>query len=347
MNGLALLEAFKTVMGHQDLTEDEARDAMLEIMSGTATPELIAGFVGVMRFKRETVDEITGFARAMRAKGVRIEPKVAGRLVDTCGTGGAAVKAFNISTASAFVAAAAGVPVAKHGNKSVTRPSGSADVLAALGANLQVSAARVQRIIETVGVGFLLAPGFHPAIKNATATRSAFQVRTVFNILGPLNNPAGAKGQVLGVFAEEHVEPMAHVLGRLGTEHALVLHGEGMDEANLAGATTVCEVRDGGVTRFTMRGRDYGYPAYEPSAWGPLPPDESANEIRRILGGKVRGARRDIVEYNAGLAIYVSGKAGTIERGLARAREILDTDAALTKLDEFIAATRAEEVQAA
>lgn len=344
---MTLLEAFKIVMQHGDLTEEQARDAMLEIMSGAATPELIAGFVAVMRYKRETVAEITGFARAMRLKGVRIEPKVAGRLIDTCGTGGAAVKAFNISTASAFVAAAAGVPVAKHGNKSVTRPSGSADVLAALGANLQVSAPRVQEIIETVGVGFLLAPSFHPAIKNAMPTRTAFHVRTVFNILGPLNNPAGAKGQVLGVFAEEHVEPMAQVLGRLGTEHALVLHGEGMDEANLAGSTTVCEVREGRVRRFTIRGKDYGYPAYEASAWGPLAPDESAKEIRRILGGKAPGARRDIVEYNAGLGIYVGGKATSIEVGVKRAREILDTGAALAKLDEFISATRAKEVRAA
>ena len=341
-----LLEAFKKIMQHENLTEDEARDAMLEIMGGGATPELIAGFVAVMRFKRETIPEITGFARAMRQKGVRIQPNVKGRLVDTCGTGGARVKAFNISTASAFVTAAAGAPVAKHGNKSVTRPSGSADVLNALGANLQLTPDRVQAIIETVGVGFLLAPSFHPAIKNAMPTRNAFQVRTVFNLLGPLNNPAGAKGQVLGVFDEEHVEPMAQVLARLGTEHALVLHGEGMDEANLAGVTTVSEVRDATVKRFQIRGRDYGYPAYDASQWAPLSPEASAKEIRTILEGKAKGPRRDIVEYNAGLAIYVSGLARSIEDGIRRAREILDTDMALAKLDEFISATRAKEVKA-
>lgn len=343
---MALLEAFKKVMQHEDLAEDEARDAMLEVMGGAATPELIAGFVAVMRYKRETVPEITGFARAMRAKGVRIHPKVKGRLVDTCGTGGARVKAFNISTASAFVTAAAGAPVAKHGNKSNTRPSGSADVLGALGANLQLTPERVQQVVETVGIGFLFAPSFHPAIKNAAPTRAAFQVRTVFNILGPLNNPAGAQGQVLGVFDEEHVEPMAQVLARLGTEHSLVLHGDGMDEANLAGPTTVCEVRGGAVKQFTIQGRDYGYPRYDAKEWSPVPPDESAREIRKILGGKAKGARRDIIEYNAGLGVYVSGRSKSLDDGFRKAREILGTNLALAKLDEFVAATRAKEVQA-
>jgi anthranilate phosphoribosyltransferase len=341
---MALLEAFKKVMAGQSLTEDEAFQAMMELMSGEASPELISGFVVVMRYKRETIPEITGFARAMRQRAIRIQPKVKGRLIDTCGTGGASVKSFNISTASAFVACAAGIPVAKHGNKSITRPSGSADVLSALGVNMQLPPREVEGVIERVGVGFLLAPNFHPAMKNAGPTRNALQIRTVFNVLGPLTNPAGAKGQVLGVFDEDHVEPMAQVLQRLGAEHALVVHGEGMDEANLAGTTQICEVRDGWVRRYAIKGIDYGYPKYTTADWSPLPPAESAKEVRRILGGKARGARRDIVEYNAGLAIYIGDKAKSIEDGIKRAREILETDLALKKLDEFTAATKRIEV---
>jgi anthranilate phosphoribosyltransferase len=341
---MSLHESFKKVMAGKDLSEDEAYGAMMELMSGDASPELIAGFIVVMRYKRETIDEITGFARAMRAKAIRVQPKVKGRLIDTCGTGGASVKCFNVSTASAFVAAAAGAHVAKHGNRSVTRPSGSADVLAAMGVKTQIPAERMARVIETTGIGFLLAPSFHPAMKNAAPTRNALQIRTVFNVLGPLTNPAGATGQVLGVFDEEHVEPMAQVLGRLGAEHALVVHGEGMDEANPSGVTNVCEVKDGWVRRYNLNGADFGFPKHDPKLWGPLSPAESAKEIRRVLGGRVKGARRDIIEYNAGLAIYVAGITPSIEKGVEKARGILETDAAAKKLDEFIAATAREEV---
>jgi anthranilate phosphoribosyltransferase len=341
---MTLLDAFKNVMAGRNLSEEEAYEAMMELMSGSAPAELIAGFVVVMRYKRESIPEITGFARAMRQRAIRIQPKVQGRLVDTCGTGGATVKSFNISTASAFVAAAAGVPLAKHGNKSVTRPSGSADVLGALGVNLQLPPQNVAHVIETVGIGFLLAPNFHPAMKNAGPTRNALHIRTVFNVLGPLTNPAGAQGQVLGVFDEEHVELMAQVLQRLGVQHALVVHGEGMDEANLAGITQVCEVKDGWLKRYTLNGADFGYPKYDPKDWGPLSPADSAKQVRTILAGKAKGARRDIVEYNAGLAIYIGGKTKSIQDGMKRAREVLDTDAALAKLDEFVAATKRIEV---
>lgn len=341
---MALLSAFQKAMGREDLTEEEARRAMLELMGGQAAPELVAGFLVAMRFKRETVAEIVGFARAMRAKAVRIEPRVSGRLVDTCGTGGAPVKSFNVSTAAAFVAAAAGVPIAKHGNRSVTRPSGSADVLSALGAEIHLSPIRVQSIIEGTGIGFLMAPSFHPAVKNAAATRQALQIRTVFNVLGPLNNPAGAQGQVLGVFDEEHVDPMAQVLARLGTEHALVLHGNGLDEATLDGPTIACEVRDGSVRPRTLRPGDYGISEAPPSDWGPLPAAESAAQIRRILAGRARGPRRDLVEYNAGLAVYVGGRAPTIEAGIRRAHDLLETDAAGKKLEEFVAATQRPQV---
>lgn len=338
---MTLHDAFKHVMAGGTLTEEEAYTAMRELMGGTAPPELISGFIVVMRYKTETVPEITGFARAMREWSIKIRPNVKGRLVDTCGTGGAPVKCFNISTASAFVAAAAGVPIAKHGNKSVTRPSGSADVLAALGTNLQVPPPRVEKIIEEVGIGFLLAPAFHPSMKNAAPTRNALQIRTVFNLLGPLTNPAGAKGQVVGVHDPAYVEPLANVLLRLGTEHALVVHGAGMDEATLAGPTRTAEVRDGKVSRRDFSPKDLGFAIRRPDEYAALSPTESAKAIRTILSGGARGARREIIEYNAGLAIYVGGKANDMQEGMARANEILETDAGANKLDQFITATRA------
>lgn len=341
---MALHEAFLKAIAAEELSEQESYDAMMELMGGGAAPELIAGFVVAMRAKRETVGEITGFARAMRARSIQIHPRVKGRLVDTCGTGGAPRKSFNISTASAFVAASAGVPIAKHGNRSVTRPSGSADVLQALGAVIQLQPAAVERLVEDVGIGFLLAPAFHPAVKNAAPTRNALQIRTVFNVLGPLTNPAGAKGQVLGVFDPGLVEPLAQVLLRLGCEHALVVHGDGMDEATLSGPTVAAEVRGGNVRRLTLNGADYGYPLHDPSGWAPLPPAESAMEVRRLLAGGARGPRRDVVEFNAGLAIHVGGRAATIEAGVARARELLDSEAPGKKLDEFVAATKRTQV---
>lgn len=336
---MTLLQTLHLVLDRKNLPESEAYAAMSEVMGGAAPTELISAFLVALRMKGETVEEITGFARAMREKSIRIQPHVSGRLVDTCGTGGAPVKTFNISTTAAFVAASAGVPVAKHGNRSVTRPSGSADILEALGVDLNLSPDQVRRVIERVGIGFLWAVNFHPAMKNAAPSRKALQTRTVFNILGPLTNPAGAQGQVLGVFDPTLVEPLAHVLARLGTEHALVLHGDGMDEACLHGVTRLAEVRDGAVRRLDVRGTDFGYPAADPQKYGPLTPAESAQEARRILAGG-DGPRRQVVEFNAGLAIYVGGKANSIGNGILRARELLDSKSPLTKLDEFIAATR-------
>lgn len=336
---MPLLPSFHRVLERHDLEEKEAYDAMSDIMAGQAPTELITAFLIALRMKGETVPEITGFARAMREKSLRIEPKVPGRLIDTCGTGGAPVKNFNVSTVAAFVAAAAGAFVAKHGNRSVTRPSGSADVLEALGVNLNLSPDQVRWTIERTGFGFLWALNFHPAMKNAAPARKALQTRTVFNILGPMTNPAGARGQVLGVFDAALVDTVAHVLSRLGTEHAIVLHGAGMDEACLHGVTRMAEVRDGSVQRTDLRGADFGYPAYDAKDYGSLPAAEAAQEARRILGGG-KGARRDVVEFNAGLAIYVAGKSKSIGSGVLKARELLDAGAPLKKLDEFIAATK-------
>jgi len=335
----ALLEALRSCVERRDLDERGAYDAMRELMSGAAPPELIAGFLAALRVKGETVPEITGFARAMREASIRIHPKVKGRLIDTCSTGGAPVKTFNIGTTAAFVAAADGVPVAKHGNRSFNRPSGSADVLEALGADLRLAPEDVKGLIETVGIGFLFSPSFHPAMKHAASARKTLGVRTVFNLLGPISNPAGAQGQVLGVFEERWVEPIAHVLARLGCEHALVLHSDGSDEPSLEATTVAAEVKDGAVRRRDLEASTYGLPRFPAASYGPLSPADSAAEVRRILAGG-GGARASVVRYAAGLALYVAGRARTIEAGVARAGEVLASKAAVGKLDEFVAATK-------
>lgn len=336
---MKLGDALQRLIQHQDLTEQEAYEAMNELMSGAATPELIAGFLAALRVKTETIPEITGFARAMREKAIRIKPKVKGRLIDTCSTGGAVVKTFNLGTTSAFVAAAGGAFVAKHGNRSTNRPCGSADLLEALGVNLQLPPDRVQGLVETVGVGFLFAPAFHPAMKHAAGPRKALGIRTVFNVLGPLTNPAGAQGQVLGVYDAALVEPLAHVLNRLGTEHAIVLHGEGADEPALHGVTRLAEVKDGTVKRIDLRAADLGLPDLAPDQYGPLPPAEAAQEAKRVLAGG-DGARRSAVEFSAGLALYVAGRSRSIGNGIQKARELLDSRTPLAKLEEFVTASQ-------
>jgi anthranilate phosphoribosyltransferase len=331
-----LVEALRALTERRSLTEREAHEAMQDLMSGNASPELIAGFLAALRVKGETTDEITGFARAMRERSLRIEPRVTGRLTDTCSTGGAPVKAFNIGTTAAFVAAADHVPVAKHGNRSFNRPSGSADVLEALGAALTLTPAQVQGVLEETGIAFLFSPQFHPAMKHAAGPRKTLGVRTVFNLLGPICNPAGAKAQVLGVFDEHWVEPLAHALARLGAHHALVLHAQGSDEASLHFPTHIAETRDGSVRTLTLRGADLGLPDYRPEDYGPLPPDASAAELRRILEGG-DGPRAAAVQLAAGLALYV---AASPQRGVDRAGEVLRSGAGAAKLDEFIAATQ-------
>jgi anthranilate phosphoribosyltransferase len=335
----ALLDAFRLVIERRGLSDAQAHEAMKELMSGTATPELIGGFLAALRVKGETIEEITGFARAMREASIRIRPRVRGRLIDTCSTGGAAVKTFNLGTTAAFVAAADGVPVAKHGNRSFNRPSGSADLLEALGANLALPPPQVQAVIEEVGIGFLFSPNFHPAMKHAAPARKNLGVRTVFNLLGPICNPAGAQGQVLGVYDAAWVEPLAQALQRLGTEHAIVLHAQGSDEPSLHVPTQVAEVKDGTVRRRELRASELGLPDHTAEEVGPLAPAESARRARHILGGG-DGPRAAAVTFNAGLALYVGGHARSVEAGVVRARELLSDRSPLAKLDEFVEATR-------
>ena len=328
---MTIHEALLALIRNESLSSEGASDIMRFIMRGEATPAQIAALLTGLRMKGESVEEIAGFARVMREMAVRITPRRA-MLVDTCGTGGDLLKTFNISTAAAFVVAGAGVAVAKHGNRSVTSKSGSADVLEELGINLNVPPELVTACIEEIGVGFLFAQHFHPAMKYAGPVRREIGIRTVFNILGPLTNPAGAPCQLLGVYAAELTEPLAHVLHLLGSTRAFVVHGLlGLDEWSTAGATRVSELRDGQVTTTTYTAADLGLPEADPADLAGGSPADNAALIHRLFRGEA-GPRRDIVMVNTAAALVAAGHAATMQDGLAQAAHSLDSGAALAKL---------------
>lgn len=322
----------------KQLASEEAKAAMMEIMSGNASESQIGAFLMGLRAKGETVEEITAFAEVMRHKSVRISPKVQGRLVDTCGTGGAPLKTFNISTISAFVAAGAGVPVAKHGNRCVTSKCGSADVLEALGANISQEPHLVEKSIEKIGIGFLFAPTFHPAMRYAIKTRKEIGVRTIFNILGPLTNPAGAKGQLIGVFSEELVKKIPLVMQKLGIEKGLVVYGvDGLDEISTLGKTIVGEVSNDGVKHFELSPSDLGLRKANYRNITISAIEEGSKIMKDILIGEEKSSeRRDIVIANAGAAIYVGEKADNILDGIELAKESIESGRAYRKLMDFI-----------
>lgn len=323
------MELLKKLSGGKDLSEEEAESAMEGMISGSFTPAQTAGLLLALKMKGETDEEIAAFAKVMRKHAVRIHPDAAG-LVDTCGTGGDGTHTYNVSTAAALVACGAGVRVAKHGNKSVSGKSGSSEVLEALGAKI-LQPAQAQECIERTGFGFMFAPYFHPAMKNVAGVRKELGVRTVFNLLGPLTNPAGAQSQLLGVFDAAFVPKIARVLSLLGTRHALVVHSEGMDEIGL-GSTQVFEVRDGAVSSYVLDAAKFGIARQEiPKAHSP---QESAKIIVDILEGE-KGAASDVALLNAAGAIYVSGKAGSLEEGLAAAKEAVDSGQAREKLERI------------
>ena len=329
----------KVVEGY-NLSFNEAKDLMNEITSGNATNAQIAAILVGLRMKGETIDEIAGLASVMKEKSNRINPKVKGKLVDTCGTGGAKLKTFNISTIAAFVAAGIGIPIAKHGNRSFTSVCGGADVLEALGTNINLKPEQVEKVIEKVGIGFLFAPAFHPSMKYASEPRKEMGIRTVFNILGPLTNPANAKAQLLGVFSEELVPKMAGALQRLGTEKALVVHGvDGLDEISTLGKTIVAEIDNDKIKNYELHPKDFGFKTSKPEDIAGAPPEKSAEIVRNILQGQ-KGPMRDIVLLNAGAAIYVGGKAKSIKEGIELAKESIDSGKAYKKLNEFIEATK-------
>ena len=322
-----------------DLSEEQAHDAMSSIMGGKASEAQIAGFLVALRLKGESVPEITGCARAMREAAVHID---AGGLdvVDTCGTGGTHKGTFNVSTASAIVAAGAGVPVAKHGNRGASSSFGSADVLQALRVNIEADKETVEKCIREVGIGFLFAPLMHRAMKYAIGPRRDLAIRTVFNILGPLTNPAHARRQVLGVFSEQLVEPVVGVLKNLGAERALVVHSrDGMDEISLCDETTVARLENGRIEVFTFRPADVGLERAVREEIAAESAGESAATIRDILEGR-HGAPRDMVLLNAGAAIYVGGKADDIRAGVAVAAEAIDSGRARQTLDRLVEVSR-------
>ncbi len=333
----AIQEALHRAADRQDLTEDQANAAMLDILRGNSTPALTAALLTALRMKGETASEVTGFARAMRASAVRVAPRETPpeRLVDTCGTGGDGGTTFNVSTAAALVAAGAGLAVAKHGNRSISSRCGSADVLEALGVHIGLDAEQVARAIDEMGIGFLFAPGMHPAMRHAGPVRRELGMRTVFNMLGPLTNPAGAGIQVMGVYDGRIVTLAAEALARLGARRALVVHGsDGMDEITLAGPTCYAEVRNGEVSRGTLEPEDFGLRGTSTSEIAGGDARANASTIRAVLGGRP-GPARDIVVMNAGAALRVAGKAESWRDGAARAADAIDSGAAAAKLSEL------------
>jgi anthranilate phosphoribosyltransferase len=332
--------AIRAVSERRDLGQRDMQAVMRLIMTGQATPAQIGGFLVGLHMKGETVDEIAAAAAVMREFATRVE--VSGpHLVDTCGTGGDGASTFNISTASALVSAAAGARVAKHGNRSVSSKSGSADVLEAAGVRLDLSPAQVAACIDQTGVGFLFAPQHHGATKHAIGPRREMGIRTVFNLLGPLTNPAGAPNQVLGVFSSQWLEPLAHVLKQLGSEHVLVVHAkDGLDEISIGAPTQVAELKHGEISVYTIKPEDFGLPR---AALTALKVDDAAQSlamIRRVLANEP-GPARDIVLLNAGAAIYAAGLVASLAEGVTRASEVLANGRARETLDRLVRVSNA------
>jgi anthranilate phosphoribosyltransferase len=332
--------AIRAVTERRDLDSDDMRSVMRLIMTGQATPAQVGGFLVGLRMKGETVDEIAAAASVMRELATHVE--VSGpHLVDTCGTGGDGASTFNISTASALVAAAAGGRVAKHGNRSVSSKSGSADVLEAAGVRLDLTPSQVAACIDRVGVGFLFAPRHHGAMKHAVGPRREMGIRTVFNLLGPLTNPAGAPNQVLGVFSSQWLEPLAQVLKQLGSEHVLVVHAEdGLDEISIGAPTRVAELRHGRISVYTITPEDFGVPRAVLCTLAVEDAAQSLAMIWRVLHNEP-GPARDIVMLNAGAAIYAAGLVASLADGMARACEVLRNGKARETLEELIRVSNA------
>ena len=328
-------EAIEAVVSGESLSMEAAAQVMNEIMSGEATPAQFGAFVTALRLKGETVDEIAGMAQVMREHSLHVE--VDGNLVDTCGTGGDGSGTFNISTAAAFVAAGGGAKVAKHGNRAMSGSSGSADVLEALGAKIDLSPASVARCINETGFGFMFAQGFHPSMRFAATPRREIGIRTVFNILGPLTNPAGAGAQVIGVADASMANKMAQVLGRLGSRRALVVHGsDGLDEISITGPTRIWELEDGNVSGYEISPEDAGLSRAPLNEIQASDAEASARIFRAVLEGEP-GAARDIVVLNAAAALLAGELVGSLEEGVQAAAASVDSGKALQSLEAFVA----------
>lgn len=317
------------------LGRDQAEEAFEIIMSGEATPSQMGAFLMALRVRGETIDEITGAATVMRAKALAVQaPEGA---IDTCGTGGDASGTYNISTGAALVAAAAGVPVAKHGNRALSSRSGSADVLAALGVNIEAEMPHVEKALSQANIGFLMAPRHHSAMRHVGPTRVELGTRTIFNLLGPLSNPAGTKRQLIGVFHHQWTEPLAEVLGQLGSERAWVVHGsDGLDEITTTGTTYVSELKDGSVASFEVTPEDAGLTRADPADLKGGDAETNAKAITAMLGGE-GGPYRDIVVLNAAAALVVAGKAGDLKDGSGVAADAIDSGSAKETLAQLVA----------
>ena len=334
-------EAISLLVSGDSLSQDEAVAVMEEIMEGRATPAQFGAFVIALRNKGETVDEIAGLARVMRDKATRID--LSGPMVDTCGTGGDASSTFNISTAAAFVAAGSGLRVAKHGNRAISSHCGSADVMVALGVKVDMDAPEVKRCLEEVGIGFMFAPVFHPAMKYAAGPRREIGVRTVFNLLGPLTNPAGAQAQVIGVPETFLTTKLAQVLECLGSRHVFVVHGEdGLDEFSVSQKTYVCELKNDSIESYTVVPEDFGLGRAGKESLRGGTAEENAATLRRILSGE-RGPLRDAVLMYAAAALVAGDKVDNLAQGVSLASEVIDNGEALKKVNELVELSRSLE----
>jgi anthranilate phosphoribosyltransferase len=334
-------DAIATTVTGRELAPHHATRVMLEVMRGEATDAQIGGLLAALRMRGETAREIASFARAMDGFAVRVAPETDRTLVDTCGTGGDGANTFNISTAAAIVAAGAGVPVVKHGNRSVSSRCGSADLLEALGARVDLPPETATGILAEAGLVFLYAPVYHPAMRHVAAIRREMGIRTVFNLLGPLLNPAGAQAQLLGVYDPALVVPIAEALADLGRKRAFVVHGSGLDELTTTGPSTIAALDDGGVETYTISPEDLGLTRVPPAALAGGGPEENARIIADLLSGG-GGAAREVVLLNAAAAIVLGGMARDLDRGLSAAERALDRGAALDRLERLVRATGGE-----
>jgi anthranilate phosphoribosyltransferase len=333
-------EALQRTIEHREIFHDEMLHIMRMIMNGDLSPLITAALITGLRVKKETIGEITAAAQVMREFSTKVNVPDTRHLVDIVGTGGDGSHTFNISTCSMFVAAAAGAKTAKHGGRSVSSKSGSADVLESLGANINLSPEKIAQCVQEVGIGFMFAPNHHPAMKNVAALRKELGVRTIFNILGPLTNPAGAPNILMGVFHSDLVGIQIRALQRLGAEHALVVYGrDGMDEVSLGASTLVGELKDGHLSEYEIHPEDFGMPMASSRALRVETPEESQAVLRGVLNNEP-GAARDIVILNAGAALYAANVSTTIKDGIALARQVIESGAAKQKLEQFIAFTQ-------
>lgn len=329
-------EALQRVIEHREIFHDEMLHVMRLIMRGEMSPALMAAFIAALRVKKETIGEITAAAQVMREFSTKVHVADATHLVDIVGTGGDGAHTFNISTCSMFVAAASGAKVSKHGGRSVSSKSGSADVLESLGVNIQLAPEQIAKCIEQVGIGFMFAPNHHPAMKNVAPVRKELGVRTIFNILGPLTNPASAPNILMGVFHPDLVGIQVRALERLGAQHALVVYGrDGLDEVSLGAATLVGELKDGVVTEYDIHPEDFGLAMVSTRALRVETPEESRAMLLGVLNDEA-GPARDVVVFNAGVALYAANVVSSIEDGMTRAREALSSGAAKAKLDQLV-----------